>query len=211
MSGRPPSSADGKALFGGRDAEGVRATVGRVVFGKRTRSPEREVSFRKERLRILGGELNLLFADHAGGAAFAVLQEDGEPSLAVGKAAGLSLSIEIEPQTGFFILYENSGEADCIVITASEERLIDHAISQVACHMRDLAPRTTDAAIDLLVGQSLEEVERRLVLHTVRHFRGDHPKAAFALGLPIDVLRATLRRYLLRAPVAAILPEGWSS
>lgn len=212
MNGRPPSSADGKALFGGRGAESVRATVSRVVFGKRVRPPEREVSFRKERLRILGGQLNLLFADHTtGGSAFAVLQEDGEPSLVIGKAAGLSLSIEIEPQTGFFTLYENSGDADCIVITASEERLIDHAISQLACCMRDLMPRSTDAAIDLLVGHSLDEVERRLVLRTVRHFRGDHPKAAFALGLSVDVLRARLRGYLLRTPVAAALPAGRSS
>lgn len=185
---------------------GARGAVRRLVFGKRLRSPEREISFRRERLRIIAAELNLLFAHKLDvEMCFAELVDDGEPSLIIGHSMGFSLFVEIEAASGFFVLYEQSplpggGSADCVLMTGREERLLDQIVGLVSGHAGELTPRTADAAIDMLVGRTITEVERRLVLRTLLHFRGDYHRAAGALEMAPDVLRKRVRQYLLDMP-----------
>ena len=44
----------------------------------------------------------------------------------------------------------------------------------------------------MLIGYSIEAVERRLVLRTLRRFNGDYRQTAFALGLSTQELSAKL-------------------
>ena len=174
---------------------GPRAAVRNMMFGKRLQPPEREVSYRRERLRIIGAELNLLLAYRIEApATFAHLREDGEPALVLGKSIGLALTVEIEPQAGHLVLYEESGRNECVLVTASEERLLDQIVGVISSANGELAPRTADSATDVLVGRTIDEVERRLVLHTLLHFRGDRRQTAFSLGIDEATLRAKLRR-----------------
>lgn len=187
--------------------ESARATVGRVAFGKRLQSPERELSFRRARLDILAAELNLLFAYRIEAAEpFCAFSDEAEPSLILGRTLDLSLAVEIEPATGLYVLYDTA-PAGSIVITASEERLVDHVVSVVACATGDLTARNADAAVDVLVGRSLEDVEKRLILRTLLNCSGDRRQTAFALGLDEGALRARLRRYLLAQSRALSSPE----
>jgi hypothetical protein len=162
--------------------------MGHVVFDRRLQSPTRALSFRLERLEILAAELSLLFANTSEGAEpFCAFSDAVEPMLHLGQALGLSLYVEIEPIKGFYVLYDTS-PSGCTVITASEERLIDHIVSVVACATGELTPRTADGAVDVLVGRSLEDVERRLILRTALHFGGHRQQMAFALGLDDNAL-----------------------
>lgn len=201
----PPRDQSYDLPENGRSRDAVR----RVVFGKRLRSPEREISFRRERLRIVASELNLLFSngiDEDGlGPCFAELVEDSEPRLVLGRSLGLTLSVEIETESGLFVLYERlelfgGSAADSVLITGQEERLLDHIVGLASAPGGELAPRTADAAVDMLVGRTLAEVERRLTMRTFLYFKGDCVRTAAALGLAPDVLRSRVRQYLLDLP-----------
>ncbi|MBC8716388.1 hypothetical protein [Ochrobactrum sp. Marseille-Q0166] len=120
---------------------------------------------RRERLSTIGDELNLLTAYRIeAGSAFAYLRDCGELALVLGEAIGLALSIEIDAGSGLFILYDESGHNGCTIAAASIERLIDQVISIASTAASELTPRTMDAAIDVLVGRAIDEVERRLIL-----------------------------------------------
>jgi DNA-binding NtrC family response regulator len=57
-----------------------------------------------------------------------------------------------------------------------------------------LAP-TTDEIIPLLIGTTVDRVERELVLHTLVRCNGNRTKAARMLGLSIRTLRNRIRLY----------------
>jgi DNA-binding NtrC family response regulator len=57
-----------------------------------------------------------------------------------------------------------------------------------------LAPRT-DEIIPLLIGSTVDRVERELVLHTLVRCNGNRTRAARMLGLSIRTLRNKIRLY----------------
>lgn len=196
--GRSPRFSNGNKTLGGLLDDRKKSLAGRAAFGKRASQPGQDLSAQLFRLSILGAEVGLLFGGNAeddGGVVS--LSSESEPSLTIGTDAGRSLKVEVDAETGFYVLHEDGDAAGCIIITASEERLLDHIVSQLASGFDDLAPRTLDAAVDLLVGRSLEEVEWRLILRTLRQFRGDLSSAAFSLGMPIEALQSKVRVQLL--------------
>ncbi|NTG30083.1 hypothetical protein G6L33_22270 [Agrobacterium rhizogenes] len=82
------------------------------------------------------------------------------------------------------------------MVTASEERLLDIIVSRLAAGADCLAPFTPNAMTRMLVGQRLEDVERHLVLQTLRQFHGNRVRAAEVLGLTSQELRRRLRACL---------------
>lgn len=52
------------------------------------------------------------------------------------------------------------------------------------------------AAIEKLVGQSVEEVERALILQTLQHCGGNRTAAASILGISVRTMRNKLRAFL---------------
>lgn len=198
-----PNGATGQAS--GTTLPGVRDAMRRVIFGKRLQRPEREVCFNRQRLRAVGAELDLLLATEG---CLAVLCEEGEPALLLGKSIGLSLGVRIEPVSGHFVLYEGGGRNDGKFVTASEDQLIDQVLRLIAAPEGEFMPHTVDAAVDMLFGRSLAEVERLLVLRTLRHFRGNRCRTAFALGIGVATLRARLRQYLTERARGTIASEA---
>lgn len=92
MSRRSPSSSGDSKASDELHAEGDREAVAQVVFGKRTRPPEREMPLSRERLWSVGAELNLLFAYRVAAAEpFAAISEMGGGQLWLLVARSVSL------------------------------------------------------------------------------------------------------------------------
>lgn len=205
---RPPRFTNENKKLRGLVDDRKKSLAGRAPFGKRTALPGRDLSAQLVQLSILGAEVGLLFGgslEDDGGVVS--LSSDSEPHLAIGATIGLSLKVEVDPETGFYVLHEGGGDVGCVLITSSEERLLDHIVGQLSSSFDDLAPRTVDGAVDVLVGRSLEEVEWRLTLRTLRHFRGDLPSAAFSLGISIETLQSRVNTHLLKRRPAASSSE----
>lgn len=49
--------------------------------------------------------------------------------------------------------------------------------------------------VPLLIGSTVEEIERELVLHTLRHCDGNRTHAARVLGLSVRTMRNKIRQY----------------
>jgi DNA-binding NtrC family response regulator len=58
----------------------------------------------------------------------------------------------------------------------------------------------TTSALEVRVGMSLQEVERKLTLATLTHFDGDKPKAAEVLGISLKTLYNRLKQYETEEP-----------
>jgi DNA-binding NtrC family response regulator len=61
--------------------------------------------------------------------------------------------------------------------------------------LRDQAALTPDAVIPLLVGSTVTEVERELVLQTLARCEGNRTRAARVLGVSVRTLRNKIRQY----------------
>ncbi|OJY75789.1 MAG: RNA polymerase subunit sigma-54 [Rhizobium sp. 60-20] len=102
--------------------------------------------------------------------------------------------VTIDAETGLYVLCELGGHADDVVIvTASDNRLIE----EIALHLGDgpLPQAAVDAAVCSLVGQTMEDVERKLILQTLHHCDGDPTHTAFMLGMPLVTLYNKLAVY----------------
>ncbi|MEO8716354.1 MAG: sigma-54 dependent transcriptional regulator [Acetobacteraceae bacterium] len=70
----------------------------------------------------------------------------------------------------------------------------------------DAAPKPPAAGIAALVGRTMEDVERDLILHTLGHTIGNRTHAATILGISIRALRNKLRDYAAQG--AMVPPPG---
>jgi DNA-binding NtrC family response regulator len=50
--------------------------------------------------------------------------------------------------------------------------------------------------VPLLIGSTVEEIERELVLHTLRRCDGNRTRAARVLGLSVRTMRNKIRQYV---------------
>lgn len=105
---------------------------------------------------------------------------------------------------------------DLSVSTADSGRLSDYCVSMskvavvdVNVHMPSLVRRLRGdaandakpaAAIEQLVGQSVEEVERALILRTLEHCGGNRTAAASILGISVRTMRNKLRSFMADEP-----------
>lgn len=138
------------------------------------------------RLRIVFSGRGELVATFVGGTEPHVLICD-QAAEAIGR-------VSIDAETGLYVLCELGGHADDVVIvTASENRLIE----EITLHLGDgrLLQGAVDTAVSSLVGQTMEDVERKLILQTLRHCGGDPTHTAFMLGMPLVTLCNKLALY----------------
>lgn len=166
-----------------------------VVFGKRVQPPVQSISLQRERLSHLCSELTVLFEDGAfleQPLPFELVDTaEDVPRLLVGEGA----VVTIDGETGHLIFEERTAESGVVVTTADEERLIDHVVCYLASSGRATGMKTVDEAARTLVGQKLSDVERRIILHTLRHCHGNRTRAAQMLGISLRTVRNKLREY----------------
>ncbi|WP_442967859.1 helix-turn-helix domain-containing protein [Rhizobium sp. GR12] len=183
-------------LFGKRN-NGAQTSVGGVaeaVFGRRAQQPDRGASLQEARLSFLCSELLVLFEDKAfpkDALPFALEFDREVPRLLVGNSA----VVTIDGETGYLVFNEFATHAGLIVVTASEERLIDHVVCHLAASGNASGKETANKAAQMLVGRTLADVERRLIFQTLRYCHGNRIRTAALLGISLRTIRSKLRGY----------------
>ncbi|MBG0812168.1 hypothetical protein IY145_22755 [Methylosinus sp. H3A] len=187
----------------------TRACASATPFGRRglrrdeesgsRRSGDDQSKYRRVRLRALGAELTLVYAVDFQGLApqFLVRFDEDGPYLSVGDPVAFSLASKGEPMGADRskrprIPTDGDSDQSRILLIAGEEDAIDRAAAQPTQNHGQIPLDTADIAVDMLIGYSIEAVERRLVLRTLRRFNGDYRQTAFALGLSTQELSAKL-------------------
>lgn len=197
MSEKPPFGSSGiSAILDGFDRRQVAGAVAdvekpRLPFGKRLNPPCQSLSLQHARLSRLQFELHALFDDEFGPQKTPSFRLGGgdAPRLLIGETA----TILIDAESGLFVFREEVPCSGVIVVTASDERLIDHIICHLAADLQEAGTETANQASRMLVGQTLAAVERRLVLQTLRHCHGNRTRAADMLGVSLTTIRGKLR------------------
>lgn len=188
-------------------------------FGRRTRegadpvkAPGRDddqslsrpaAPYRRVRLRTLGVDLSLFYEATFDELApqFLVRHDEGGPFLSVGDPIGLLIQTERdatmrEVQLRRAAAQERADSAEPLLLMVGRTPDNDRR----TCRSDVLPLRTDDVAVDMLVGNSLEAVERRLVLRTLRRFKGDFRRTALALGVSNEEFCRKLSAILVPAP-----------
>ncbi|UXT97974.1 helix-turn-helix domain-containing protein [Agrobacterium tumefaciens] len=183
-------------LFGKRDngAQTPVSGVAESVFGKRAQQRGRVASLQEARLSFLCSELLVLFEDKAfpkDALPFALEFDREVPRLLVGNSA----AITIDGETGYLVFNEFATHASLIVVTASEERLIDHVVCHLAASGKTSGAEAANKAAQMLVGETLADVERRVILQTLRFCHGNRTRASEMLGISLRTIRNKLRSY----------------
>lgn len=191
-----PSSLDPigrrvRPVFGRRGAS-VAHEVETIAFGRRLSAPSRDVSLQRQRLLGMYAELSMLFADPAYPDLRLPFSLDGaRQRIAIGTVA----SIQMDADTGAFIFADDTPASTSVLITASAERLMDFVISHLARGADPVAPETGLSLLEKCVGNTVSDVERALILATLRHCHGNRTHAARQLGISLRTLRNKLRSY----------------
>ncbi|MBB4571751.1 helix-turn-helix domain-containing protein [Rhizobium leucaenae] len=150
------------------------------------------------RLNLLFEELQRLFPGASyidSGLPFALVGGD-EPHIVIHNTSGDATGrVTIDAENGLYVFCELDRNAGIVLATASEERLIDEIVAHLSGSDENLAPHTVNTAVGVLVGQTMEDVERKLILQTVRHCNGNPTYAAFMLGIPLITLCTKLATY----------------
>jgi hypothetical protein len=192
-----------RPTFGRR---GVRRAGDGAALEEREKSEKRTMSFRRVRLRALGVEVSLFYEERFDEPTpqFRVRRDADGMYLSVGDPTGLLLKPAPEAATDEAGLsFRDGSQARDVSLAIGETP----AFEQLAHPCDALALRATDIAVDMLVGHSIEMVERQLVLRTLRSFKGDYRQTALALGVSIDELSKRLSAMLFPAPLTFV-PEG---
>ena len=182
-------------VFGRRNADTASMPTTRVsTFGKRMRQPFERISLQRIRLGQLRSELIHVFEDPAfpGESPEFVLVEAGNtPRLLIGSRA----LVAIDEQTGQLVFIETSGASDTTVITADDDRLIDHILGHFTSQAPADTPLRASKAARSLGGQTLQDIERHVILQTLRHCGGNRTRTARMLGVSLRTVRNKLRAY----------------
>lgn len=139
-----------------------------AVFGKRTQPVYQNLSLQHVRVSHLLSELKALFEDNA-----------------------------IRGETGYFVFREKAVDASLIVVTTSDERLIDHVVCHLSTETGTAGSESYNIAARMLVGETFADVERRMILQTLRHCHGNRTRTAEMFGISLRTIRNKLRSYWL--------------
>lgn len=116
------------------------------------------------------------------------------PSLAI--RVGRSAAISIDPETDLFTLVETDRDGGILVLVMADGKLlIEHVMCYLAHKAATVMSFASRRAVSVLVGRSIEDVERHLVLETLHRCGGDSGRAAAMLGIPASAVREKLRAY----------------
>ncbi|MFS8048338.1 helix-turn-helix domain-containing protein [Rhizobium sp. BR 314] len=146
-------------------------------------------------LRALGGRLRSeLLADD--GVHSVVFVDGSAPHILVREnEVGILGRVTIDAESGLYVFCELGNDAtDIVITTASEDRLLEEIVFRV----RDGYPpgQTVDEVVGALVGHTMQDVERKLILQTLHHCKGDPTHTAFILDMPLVTLCNKLAAYL---------------
>lgn len=142
----PPLGSYGLRLTQDSLSRRTSASGGRptAVFGKRTQPVYQNHSLQHVSLSHLLSEFKALFDDnaiHGEAPEFVLVGETEEPRLLIGG------------ETGYFVFREKAVDAGLVVVTSSDERLIDHVVCHLAAEAGAAGSETCNVAARMLVGE----------------------------------------------------------
>lgn len=187
------SGSDGKRqrLFGPYADEPGGALARPPVFGRRVRLVS-HAAMHREWLRDLYTELRVVFSDPVSpqeGPPLTFLDAD-KPVIHLGD----EVTIGVDDVKGTFVFQRTQDTRLVDTITTSDgDRVTDFVVAYLA--------RVEDASLGALayversVGRTVEDVERALILATLRHCGGNRALAAGMLGISRRTLRGKLQSY----------------
>lgn len=164
-------------------------------FGQRLHPPKPQISLQRERLRGLYAELWMVFSDPAYPQnSVPIRYEDvDEPLIRLGSDAVIS----VDGSSGAFVFREDTGTGSADTITTSDiDRLMDFLVAHLT--RMEGSPQGGLAHVEKSVGRSIEDVERVLILSTLRHCQGNRTVTARMLGISLRTLRNKLHAYWAR-------------
>jgi hypothetical protein len=186
------SSGRGQNRFGRRGEVLPRESGSPPVFGRREKPPVRDVSLQRERLRALYCEIRLHFVDRAlPDEPLPFTWEEESPAILFGDRA----RIHCDPVSGGYVFTDGMPGPRAVLTTSSPERMLDCVTSHLAAGPQQIAAITTLGAIEMCVGNRIADMERVLILATLRRFHGNRTHAARQLGISLRTLRNKLRLY----------------
>ncbi|MFK4821894.1 helix-turn-helix domain-containing protein [Ochrobactrum quorumnocens] len=174
-----------------KNTQAVAREIGLLVSGIDMQQCE-DVSHQHARLSFLRSELVVLYEDCPYDLLPFVLDIDGEaPKLLIGDSA----VVTIDNKAGHLVFTELAPHTGVIVITASEGRLIDYVVYHLTASESKSGEETTNKAARLPFGETLAEVERRVILQTLRYYNGNRKRAAQLLSISLGTVGNRLRSY----------------
>lgn len=147
-------------------------------------------------LDVFHSELLALIGDDAAGASVLTVVDEPQPGIALHAIGFLS----VDGGSGRYVFAESGDPPASIFATSNEERMLDHIVSLLAAQAGSLAPRTLWGAISILVGQSIAQVERAMIMASSRHCAGDVGRTASVLGISVAELGEKLKRIRAGTP-----------
>lgn len=152
-------------------------------------------------LNIVFGELEAMFvADNRLPLPFS-LEDSPEPYIAISRGDRVPTAcVTIDIGTGFYVFKEFGHETSLVLTTRCEERLIDQIVAHLGGTDDNPTPRTIEQSVGMLIGQTIADVERNLILQTLRRCDGKPTRAALILGIPLATLRNKLVAYFSTKP-----------
>lgn len=125
----------------------------------------------------------------------------------LGDAVGLATEMVRGSTTRIGV--DTAGPAALAAWSESAEAEADVVVVDLAVNLKDLLARlrgersaerreagSVTASVSGLVGQNIADVERELILQTLRHCRGNRSAAAAMLGISVRTMRNKLRSFL---------------
>lgn len=160
-------------------------------------------------LNIVFGELEGLFSALNGLHLPFSLGDSSEPHIAIARGGGaMTACLTIDIDAGFYVLREFGPETSLVLTTRIEERLVDQIVAHLGGSNSNPAPRTIEESVGMLIGQTIADVERNLILQTLRRCNGNPTRAAFMLGIPVAMLRSKLAVYFGARPADGPVNAG---
>jgi DNA-binding protein Fis len=161
------------------------------TFGRRVRAPVSHVSLQRERLGGFYAELWMIFSDPA--------RLQNNTPITFDDATGASIRLGHDAvitldAAGSFVFQRLEERRPVYTVTTSDsDRLMDFVVAHLA---RSGSMQHGDAVnVQASVGKSIQDVERLLILSTLRHCRGNRRRTAAMLGISLPVLRSKLYSY----------------
>lgn len=143
-----------------------------------------------KRLQALAGKLAARLEGYGCSVAS---RETPVPHLAIGRTT----VIEIDGEAGLFLFSESASDSGVLLAAVDQDRPIDETVRRLLWCSERSPQGAVDNAILALVGRTVAEVERHLILQTLRGCNGNRTHAARVLDISVRALRSELRGYSL--------------
>lgn len=109
---------------------------------------------------------------------------------------GHRITIEIDLSSGFLLFIERDERSNHIFGTFEKVKLIEHVLKYAAIQCAaDGHDSGTHNSNNTLIGKSIKEIERDIIINTLNHCQGNRTRAAKILNISVRTIRNKIQLY----------------